>query len=286
MATVVFANPGAAANAAAPKTFLQQCVKEQAPGHLYELQSNSTLWQAAAVATYVAYIVLTLAGVATAVVFAPIFLPVITITSLFLLQYARKVHDLFDQKSEEADARAMQLKKISDELKRLTFATPQKLQEILQQKGIATMVPNPRELKPLIARHNFWEKHILMLKERRQATLAEAAKLSTKSYGDNKEKIFNLRCAALELEKASLEATIKNAFINAVIRRPQFAGKLEDLGSFSQASGQERAIDKASEVPDMNPFFRFQNQQLAPITFEEVKKLAVSDLAMRFVQSM
>ena len=269
------------------KTFLQQCVKEQAPSHLSSLRSKPNLWQVAAVSTYVAFIVLTLGGVAASVIFAPVFLPLVTITSIFLLQYVKKVHDFFDQKSEEAGARATQIEKISGELQRLALATPQHLREILQQRGIEN-VASPENLIPLIARHRFWEEHIQDLEKKRQAKLAEAEKLSTENYADNKKEIFKLRCAALEIEKNGLEAKIKNAFVNAVIRKPRFAGKFEDLGSFSQVSAQERAISNANKKePTINQLFIFKNHhQLAPITIDEAKKLTVSALAMRLLPAL
>jgi hypothetical protein len=272
------------ATAALPKTYLQQCVQEQAPSHLAALQSQSSLWNAAAVSTYVAYIVLTLGGIATSAIFAPIFLPIISITSLFLLQYVKKAHDTFDGWSEDASARVKQIKMISAELRRLHSATPKQLQENLRQKGIPD-VSNPASLKPLIARHSFWEKHIQKLEEKGRATLTEAAQLSKKSYAENKSEIHKLRCAALDIEKDRIEARIKNAFVNAVIRRPKFAGNLETLGRFSEVSAQERAIGNANQV-SMEKFFLFKNKKIKPITVDEAKNLPISKLAIRMMPAL
>jgi hypothetical protein len=284
---------------ASSQTYLQRCTEDLQPSNLSSWNPNSwswksTQWQVAAVATYVAYTVFAVGGLAAAAAFAPVYIPVVAISSIFLLKFVQKGHDLFERWSDRASAHAGQLKAISRYLQELSSATPEQLQQILQQKGIQWftipgMLQNPNDLtrlKPLIARHNFWETHIQTLQENQQKKLNEAARLSSESYADNKNEIYDLRCEALEIEKRVLEGKLKNAFINAVIRRPTHIGTLEDLGSITAISGQERAIGNATSATSVNDFFTFKNGRTPTLSGDDVKRMTTTDLAMRLLTAM
>jgi len=289
MATSALTNHSVATS----KTYLQQCV-DDLDANNSSWQWKSRQWQIAAVATYVAFTVLTVGSIAATAVFFPIYIPIIAVSSIFLLKFVTKGHDLFEQWSDQAHARVEQLKEISRHQQELASATPQQIQETLSQKGIQWwmipgMMQSPADLatlKPLIARRTFWEGHVQKLEEKKRAKLAEAEKLSTESYDENQNEIYDLRCEALEIERRSLEGRLKNAFINAVILRPSHVGAMEDLGSFSQVSGQERAIGNAASAASVNDFFTFKNGQTPTITVDEVKRMAISDLAMRMIPAM
>lgn len=292
MATTVLTGHSAAT--APSQTYLQRCIEELEPGNLSSWKWKSTLWQVAAVATYVAFTVLAIAGLAAAAVFAPVYIPIVALSSIFLLKIVQKGHDLLEQWSDQASARAEQLKEISRHFEVLSSATPEQLQQVLQQKGIQWstipgMMQDPThlaQLKPLIARHNFWEGYVQKLEEKKQIKLEEAAKLSQESYADNKNEIYDLRCEALEVEKRAWEGKIKNAFVNAVIRQPAYVGTLEDFGNFTVISGQERAIGNAASAASVNDLFTFKNSLIPTISVDEVKRMTASDLAMRLIPAM
>ena len=222
---------------------------------------------------------------------APIYVPFITIGGAFVLKEVQKTHDQFEQFSKYAQERSEQLKEISRQYQALSNTTLLQLQNILQQRGIfwfmiPGMLQNPGNLTsliPLIARHNFWEEHLQNIEMKKQDVLVEAGKMDNE--GNHQEEVHDLRCEALEIEKMALEAKIKNSFINAVIRRPNYVGTLDDLGTFSILSGQERAIGNAVAAPCINHFFSFKSNE-APITVDEVKKMKISDLAMRMLKAM
>ncbi len=279
---------------ASTQTYLQKCIEDLEPSNISSWSWKSTQWEVAAVATYVAYTVLAIGGLAISAAFAPVYIPIIAVSSVFLFKFVQKGHDLFEQWSGQAYARAEQLKEISRHLQELSPATTEQLQQTLQQKGIQWfMIPgmmlNPNnliQLKPLIARHNFWEGYVQKLEEKKRTKLEEAAKLSSESYVDNKNEIYDLRCEALEIEKRALEGKLKNAFINAVIRRPAYVGTLEDLGNITAMSGQERAIGNAASAASTNDFFTFKNGWTPTISVDEVKRMTTSDLAMRFIAAL
>lgn len=281
-------------SAATSKTYLQQCVDDLDSSHISFWQCKSTRWRVAAVATYVAFTVLAVGSLAASAVFAPIYIPIIAVSSFFFLKVVNRGHDLFEKWSDQAYARIEQLKAISRHHQELTSATPEQIQHTLFQKGVQWfMIPgmmqspaNLARLKPLIARHNFWEGYVRKLEEKKQAKLIEAAKLSTENYEENKNEIYDLRSEALEIEKRALEGKLKNAFVNAVIRQPTYVGTMDGLGCFSIVSGQERAIGNAASAASVNEFFTFKNGRTPAITVGEVKSMAISDLALRISATM
>lgn len=276
------------------KTYLQQCVDDLSEKNISSLQWESTLLRTAAIATHVAFVVFIFGSLAAATAVAPIFIPIVAVNSFFLMKLVDKGHDYFEQWSNQVHARAEQLKEISRHHQELASATPEQMQQILAQKGIQWfaipgMLLNPANLctlKPLIARHNFWEGHVRELEEKKQTRLSEAARLSTENYVKHKNEIYDLRCEALEIDQRALEGKLKNAFINAIIHRHTYVGTLGELGTFSQISGQERAVGNAVNAPSIAEFFTFHNGQTPTITVDEVRRMTISDLAMRLIAVM
>ncbi len=273
------------------KTYLQQCTDDLNPGCLSSFERKATLHQVAAIATLVAFTVFSLGSIAATALFAPIYVPLTALSVCYLFKYVQKGSDKLQLWSDQAGARAEQLKQISSHYQGLSTAT---LQQTLQEKGITwSTIPgmqnpaNLETLKPLIARHIFWEKHVAKLEERKQEKLAKATKLTEKNHVENKGRIYDLQCEALEIEKRALEGRIKTAFINAVIRRPGFLGTLDNLGTLSPITGQERVIGNAvSSGSTMNQLFTFKDGRTAAITIDEVKRLTITDLAQRILSAM
>lgn len=276
------------------KTYLQQSLEDLEPGNLSSLQQKSTLWQVASVATLVAYTALAVTGLGLAAMYAPIYIPVLAVASLFLLGPTQKGANVFEEWADQTKARAEQIKEISQNFQAMSSATTRDLQQTLQQKGIhwfivPGMVLNPANidtLKPLIARHAFWEKRIEKIETNKTSKLTEATKLATENYEKNKEEISRLRVDALNLGKNALESKIKNAFINAVIRRPDFKGALENVGTFSPMTGPEQAIGTAVGATSAAELFTFKKGGVAALTIDEVKRSRVPDLAMRLLAGM
>ncbi len=275
-----------------PKSYLQFCEEELNPDLHASYSRKSTLWKVAAVATLVAFTALMVGVLVASALYAPVFFPMIGVCCILPLGQVQKVYRLFEKWSDEASERAVQLGAINKHYQELSGSTPSQLQQLLQQKGINHVTgmqhndPNLTSLKPLIARHLFWEGHVEELNKKMQEKLELASKLYNKDYTENKDEIYELRSEALEIEKQVLESKAKNAFINAVIRRPHYTGNLEDLGTFSPLSGQERAIGMQAGAAGSNEFFSFKARSMPAIFYDEAKRLAVPDLAMRMVIAM
>ena len=276
------------------QTYLQQCSEDLQPGNLTSWQRKSTLYQVASVATLVAYTILAVGGLALSIFYAPIFVPVVAITSAFLLKFVQNGASILEGLSGQARARADQIKQISEHFQTLSSSSTQQIQQTLQEKGvqwstIPGMTQDPSNLKtlnPLLARHLFWEKQIEKLEGQKKSKLSEASRLVAESEEKNQAEIYNLRSAALIIEKNLLESKIKNAFVNAVLRQPTFKGSLENVGTFSPLSGQERAVGNAASSGSATKFFTFKNNTTPTLTFDEVKSLGISELALRLMPAM
>jgi len=279
--------------AATPKSYLQFCREELNPNLIASYSRNSTLWKVAAIATLVAFTVLLIGAFIATVLYSPVFIPIVGLSCLILIGQIKKIYSLFDQWSYEASERANQLSAIKGHYQSLNASTPAHIQQILRQKGINSVSgmqvndPNLMTLKPLIARHLFWEGRVTQLTQQKQEKIGLAIKLSNENFLENRDEIYELQSEALELERQALESRAKHVFINAVIRRPHFIGTSEDLVTLSSLSGQERAIAMRTGAPNAYEFLSFKTPRaVTTIRYDEMQQHAAADLAMRMVTAM
>lgn len=274
------------------QTYLQFSEEELNPDLQAFHAKESTLYRVAAIATVVAFSVIVGAAVVVTIIYAPLFIPLCLIYSVPALMVAKRVHHYFDHRSELASDRANQLAGIKKNFEEIEDFAPEQIQQLLQQKKINYIFrmrhndPSFVTLKPLIARHTFWENHVAGLEAQKQDFSSRANELESKNSTRDKEKITALRNAALEVEKDALESKVKNAFINAVIRRFAFTGTLQDLGTFSLLSSAEREINIQNNVPGANDLFTFKNGTTYTILYDEARDLDIYTLGTRFMTAM
>ncbi len=276
-----------------PQTYLQFSEEELNPDLQAFHAKESTMYRVAAIATEVAFfIVIVGTALAVTIIHAPLFIPLCLICSAATFMVAKKVHHYFDQRSEFASDRANQLALTKKYFSEIEDFSPEQIQQLLLQKKIDYIFrmqqndPSLGTLKPLIARHIFWENHVAALLAQKQDYLNRAIELESKDANGNQDKIIELRNAALEVEKDALESKVKNAFINAVIRRFAFTGNLHDLGTFSEFSGIERANQLKKNSPDANVLFTFKNGTSYTILYNEARDLDVHTLGTRMMTAM
>lgn len=268
-------------------TFLQRCQQELDPSLLRSAQCKEILWKTAALVTVVAFSVLVVGTFAIALqVGTPALIPIGGVVCLLLVDVVQAIHKLFSTWAANATERVKQLKGINGHYQQLSASNPTQIQHLLQHKGIYHVTgmqqndPNLNALKVLIAHHLFWDDYNREWTTKKQEKLDLAAKLHQESYVDNCDEIYELRSEALDFEQQALEAKVKAAFVNAVIRHPQFTRELNDVGTFSPQTGQERAIGMLSGVQSACHFFTFKSN-LSPLTYDQVKELSIADLALR-----
>ena len=276
----------------AANTYLEFCEKELDPALIASFTKESTDFANSALIRAIAFPVIVLAALSTAALIAPIFTIVIGFSSVLLLNHIKKVYSALILKSELAQERVNQLNLIHTHYQTLTNSTPAQIQQMLKEKGINFIIgmgqndPRLTHLKPLIARHLFWEEHIQALKIKQQEKLQQAGTLTAQNSTLNRKEIYALQSQALEFEKQTLVAKVKCAFVNAVLFNPIAKGNLEDLGTFSMLSGQERAIALASNASRANDLFSFNRPNATAITYDEAKQYTIPQLAMHLYRNM
>jgi hypothetical protein len=275
-----------------PKTYLQRCEEDLNPELASSFDKAAAQLKMKETATLVAFTTLVIGGIIATSLYTPVFIPVTGFSALFLVEPVNRVCHSFKTQAKQASGRADQLRAVSRHYQTLAQSTPLELQQILERKGIYIIPgmqrndPRLTSLKPLIARHMFWEEHAESLQKRATEKLDEAAKTDKKNSAEDREEIFTLRSEALEWEREALESKCKNAFINAVIHHSNFTGTFTDMGALSPLSGQERAIEAVQGVRNANHFFNFKNSAIPPILYSEAKHCPVFVLGSRMSAAM
>lgn len=296
MATVTLSTPvsSTCVTQTGEKKFLDYSIEELDPNQTASLERQSFLWKTAAVTTLVAYTTLAVGIFIGTGVFAPTYIPLAGICSLVFLNTVYSFVKTFQQNSVQAINRANQLKKIQHHYADLTHATVENLQGILLRKmgiiwfqipGMLQHPENLKLLKPLIARHLFWEGYIQQIEETKRTILQKASRLIAQNNPENREEIYELRATSLELDDLILKSKVKDAFVLAAIQHPDLKGTVDNIGDFSPLSSQERILGREVEVndPTLHHLFIFKNPNIVPLTIEEVKRNRIIDLSRRIL---
>lgn len=289
-APVLPSTPIAAADQ--PKKYLDICFEQLDPSVLNKYESDAYWKDVAGKAAIAGFIALSVGTFVVVGIYAPTF---IMITGISIMLVATKVDELvkenFFQPSLNAAANAESVKEFKHHYQDLTGYTPENLKAVLQRMGIfwfliPDMLQNPaklNELKPLIAYHQYLEGRVQKLKQQKLDVLHRTTELAVINFEQNRKEINKLHKHALKLDKGTLISTVKDAFVLAAIRQPTLRKTLNDIGSFSKLSVQERVIGYALSYPSVNDFFTFRNTAFAPLTVDEIKQKSVADLSVRLL---
>lgn len=267
--------------------YIDICKSELDPNYVTHYTNESNRLSNRALIYAVAFPVIIATSIALVAAFAPPFLIVTGFTALLLISVVHKIYCDLTLKSELTQERANQFKSIQEHHESLTNATPAQIQQMLKEKGIDFVIgirQNDQQLatlKPVLARHLFWEERIDQLKKSQEKTLKQVNKLTAQNTQGNKAAISALQGDVLNLESQLVTAKVKCAFVNAALFNPTCKGRLEDLGTFSTLSGQERAVALAASASKANDFFLFNQPNLSAITFEDAKRSTIRQLGMR-----
>jgi hypothetical protein len=147
------------------------------------------------------------------------------------------------------------------------------------------------EARILTARIHYFEKSYLYY--RNNADSIRAAKEQYKQSNDlatpaASKAIFDFRSQIYEMEKQVAIARIKIAWLNILIKYPQFQGDLSDLCYYSeQEKFEEHCIfkDLVADLPHATSFLFFQHDQ-SSLTLQEVLNIDMSDLQSKLYPSV
>ncbi len=280
----------------APQTrtsYLRRCIEDLSPDRVASCEKKSSQWNIISIVSTVAFFALAIGAFIATNIFALAYVPIAGISAiLFALPAAQQVKK-FQEWSQAAKDEAEKYKVIQRDYADLTSRTPQELQLILRQMGIAwnhipEMAQHPENLSllnPLLAQAKYLEKQVEYWMNLRDKHANEARQPPTITDSANNEKA-TARQLALQCEDEALHFKIRTAFVNAVLRKPDFCGTLEDVGTFSKNNYIDRAFGSALNDSTVNQIFTFNRQDLAPITLNDAKTLSIAHLGQRIFTAM
>lgn len=284
------------ANSSSPKSFLSRCIEDLSPSKVSSLTIQSKLWLVAAGVTFVAYTGIAAAGFVIAGVLAPAYAPFVAIGALLLVAPVANFMKNLLLYADNSEKEANKYLAIQQHYKGLSIQTPLQIFANLRDRGINWIqipgqdLASPEKiatLNPLLAHAQFLDDKIQKELGLRDSLSLEAKKLAIANFSENRSQIYDLRNAALFAEDRAMETKVEAAFVNAVLRKGDHNGSLDDVASLTRIAYQERIL--ANELNDSsgtNEFLTFKNRNLTPITFNDVKNMTVSDLGQRLFAAL
>jgi hypothetical protein len=276
-------------------SYLNRCVEDLSPDKVAHFEKKVQHWDTISIVSTVAFFALAIGAFIAASILAPVYAPFVGIGAILLALPASQKIKQFQEWSQAAQNEADKYKEIQRNYTDLTGQTPQELQRILLSIGIIWIqipgieVQHPEylsRLNPLLARAKYLEKQTEYWIHLRDQHANEARLLQTDTTDSTKDKKAIARHLALKCEDDAMNFKIQSAFVNAVLRKSDFCGTLEDLGTLSKCNYEDRALGNALNDPTVNQILTFNNRNLAPITFNDLKTLSVADLGQRIFAAM
>lgn len=284
-----------AINIQSQNSFLARCTEDLNLSKITALEWQSTLWKVAAGVTFVAFTALVI--VATIGLGTTVYVPVIGIVALVMAMPVAEFVKKLLKYSENAKIEAENYRTIQAYHAQIELAARQPLSTSneLQNRGInCQQIPgiqgHPERLAalhPMLARAKFLDDAIKKHFEMRDKLTAQTRRLATDNFAENREIIYDLRNSALFSEDRALQTKIEAAFVNAVLRKYDFNGTLDDIATLTNISYIERALgNELNDTTGTASFLNFKNRNIAPITHADVKRMSVAELGQRIALAM
>lgn len=286
--------PSSSSTASSKTSYLNRCVEDLSQDKVASFERKATLWKIISVVSTVAFFALAIGAFIATSILAPISAPFVGIGAILLALPASQQVKKFLEWSQAAQNEAEKYKAIQRNYTDLNGRTPQQLGCLLSQMGIIwDRIPgmgiehpeNLSRLNPLLAQAQYLEKQTEYWTNLREEHANKARQLPNATDPEKKEKMIE-RHLALICEDEALNFKIQNAFVNAVLRKSDFCGTLENLGTLAKINYEERTLGNALDDPNANQIFTFNNRNLTPITFNDIKTMSVADLGQRIFAAM
>jgi hypothetical protein len=271
-----------------PNSFLTLCKLDLDPSRISTYERQSTCWLIAAGVTVVAFTALAAAACFYTGIFLPAYTPFVIVGSLLAVATVASWAKSFLEYSKNSQLEAQKYTELQRCYADLSQKTPAQIQGELASNGVRTRdVRRIEDVTPLLAQAKYLSEKIRSDVLLQQELTEEAKSLAASNFAANREKIFNLQHAVLHTEDKVLQTKIQAAFVNAVLRKGDFNGSLEEIGTVTDAIYVERLLGRelGNEVGIKN-FLTFKHRNLAPITYTDVKRLNVAQLGARLFAAM
>jgi hypothetical protein len=274
------------------KTYLNKCIEDLSPKKLAECKSEATKWNRLSIVTTVAFFALAIGATIAVGLLAPAFTSLVALSAILLAIPAASKVVKFHARYNEAQSQFknyVALQRHHEDLIRPT-QTPAELQSTLVDLEIP-QIPGQdlTRLIPLIAKAKYFKEKEAYFTNQKNQALNAARAIPGKTEGQKLEQAIKHHLA-LEFEDLALLYKLKNAFVNAVLRNPEFRGNLDDVGTLStSAMNPGTRLDAIQlKVPNADHMFTFKNRNnVAPITYNEVETTtSVAQLGSRMLAAM
>lgn len=275
--------------------YLDRCVEDLSPNKVTHFEKKSNQWHILAIVSTVAFFALAIGAFIAMSILFPFYAPFAGIGAILLAIPAAQQVKKFQEWSQDAWNEAKKYKEIQHNYADLTGQTPQQLGCRLSQMGIIWYhipgmgIQHPENLKrlnPLLAQAKYLEEQTKYWMDFKEKYANEAQQISATTDLAKAEKAM-LGYRALSCEDEAINFKIQNAFVNAVLRKPDFKGTLADLGTLSKRSNYSgQSQGNTLNDPTVNQILTFNNRNLAPISFNDVKTMSVANLGQRIFAAM
>jgi hypothetical protein len=275
-----------------PDSFLANCKLDLDPSRVSTYERQSTYWLIAAGVTFVAFTALAVGACFYTGMFLPAYTPFVLIGSLLAAGPVSSWVKSFLEYSKNSQLEAQKYTEIQRHHDVLVRKTREQIQSELVAHGIRTLrgtkeVRRIEDVTPLLAQANYLSDKIKNDVLLRHELTTEAKNFAASNFAEHRQKIFDLQHAALHMEDKILQTKIQAAFVNAVLRKGDFNGSLEEIGTLTDTIYMERLLGRElGNEEGIKNFLTFKHHNLAPITCTEVKRLTVAQLGAKLVAVM
>jgi hypothetical protein len=279
--------------ASQPISFLDHCIEDLSADKIASFDKTTNFWHIVSGVSIVAFFALAIGLFITTGFLVPFYLPFVGLGATLLAIPAVWQIQKFQQWAETAQIEANKSRAIQQHYTDLTTQTPLQLQRALLQMGIVwNHIPgmqiqhpeNITRLNPLIAHAKFYETRTVDYLKEKDKYAAEAQQLT---QPEDLPKRTELDKAALLCEGYALFSKLRNGIINAALRNPNMSkASVDDFATISESNYHAKFGGNTSSGASNDQFLIFKNRNLAPVTFDDLKRLSVAELGQRIFAAM
>ncbi len=245
---------------------------------------KGTLWYAAGIALLVAFVALGVGALVATGMFFPLYIPITTIAAIGAAQMIWPVYQMIQANAKYNNDLAAVEHGVVKELELLNVKTNAQLRETFSQatsqRSDAIGEQDLLTMKPALARHEYYRKHIVELAQKAQEQFEKVQKFAQENPNDENTLRAN-RLRFFELHEEAQKAKTWQAYTRAVLDNPNLQADLSDICDFYTPSFGERSLANAFKDPRGDAFLvlKPKGKEVPPLTTEALNKVSVEELA-------
>lgn len=274
-------------------TFFNHLIETIDLAKIPEYEKKSACWRTAAIVIAIVLPLIAVGILTTAIfTFTSVFVITTGIVSIALISITIALYKIFNRFARQAEKETSQLKGIEEQLQKIDHFTPAEFHRLLwdQNHMIPTDIPifaNDPELKtikPLLAFQRYLDERIGYFEGEKQKILNHLSSATATTFG-RWEKV-EWQQKALKFEYSMYQSKLLNSYLNAILRKPNHVGNLEELGQRVDLLHFKILISNDTPIPLSSHFFIFNNNAVDPLTFEIMRDQDIAWIGQRMATAM